>query len=483
MDTPLYLYGYECTNFMRVEAFAVTPEGKSLIIRGDNFQGKSSFIDGVYDCLAGTDSKERPNPIHEGADRATLKLELQNDAGEIEYIVTKVYTPSGPRLEITLPDGSTIPRGKNLLDSFLSSYSLDPVEFLNRRPQDQIDDILQVCGIKPPLAQVKAITGTDHPAKPGESADTYLQRLSADETGVYFVERLRIGREVTALNGAIQKQADEIARHKETIGVTRPVEEIQAELDAIRPKQEEYLQARQATEEARLRKDDTQRTFQSALDKVIAAEKEVERLQKALVAAKEVAEDAKVELENATFDRDDAATQHATATVISAAHPDHTCTIKGLEAEHAAASRNIKQTTIVEQAAKRLDELKAQYQQKSEEHARSDSVLTDLRALRKSLLEGIDLGVDHLSVIDGILYYKGQPFKQASKAEEITVACAVSMRRKPRLRLLRVDNGESLGKEAREKLLSLAAENGWQVIMACVADNKGLKVEIVEKGA
>ena len=50
MDTPLYLYGYECTNFMRVEAFAVTPEGKSLIIRGDNFQGKSSFIDGVYDC-------------------------------------------------------------------------------------------------------------------------------------------------------------------------------------------------------------------------------------------------------------------------------------------------------------------------------------------------------------------------------------------------------------------------------------------------
>jgi hypothetical protein len=54
------------------------------------------------------------------------------------------------------------------------------------------------------------------------------------------------------------------------------------------------------------------------------------------------------------------------------------------------------------------------------------------------------------------------------------------MRQNPRLKLLRIDEGERLDSHSRETLLRIADEHGWQVILTCVRDGDALKVEIVD---
>ena len=69
--------------------------------------------------------------------------------------------------------------------------------------------------VKCPTAEVEAIMGEPVPAKAGESADSYLLRLSADEFGLCYIRRREAGRVW------LQKKesAQEIAQALEQSGV------------------------------------------------------------------------------------------------------------------------------------------------------------------------------------------------------------------------------------------------------------------------
>jgi hypothetical protein len=79
-------------------------------------------------------------------------------------------------------------------------YSLDPIEFIGLREQEQIDLVMSLVELPAPVDRVETITGEQWPARAGERADEYLLRLIADEQsgktlGEIYVLRRDAGRE------------------------------------------------------------------------------------------------------------------------------------------------------------------------------------------------------------------------------------------------------------------------------------------------
>lgn len=488
MTDTLHVHSLEVTNFMKVEAFHCVLDGDSVILKGKNAQGKSSIINAIWELFA-TDRRNRQEPIHEGADKSIIRMVLINDAGEEQYVLEKHITKGGERLVITA-GGTKVKATKSLMESFLDEYSIDPVGFLSMRPQDQLDMILQVCGIKPPVQQVQLVVGQTPlskaeyqaiQAKQGESADTYMARLSADETGLFFVKRLNEGREVERLHGAIAKQKEEVeAKSKELATTHRPIEAIQADLKVAREAAAEYEKfIQQDTKLHEIAQQCEQKVdrFKHYQD---TRATEIAELKKKLAKLEAEQADDAVDLSNAEVERDEAINLAQEHTAIVALSIDPRPDVEAFEKQLNAAIADTKKQAVIEEARNYLTRLATDHENAKAKHLETETILNDLRALRKSIMEGVNLGVAGLSVLEGKLRYNNKPFLQASDAERIEVACAVATLRNPRLKILRVDRGESLDDDTRRKVIELAAARGWQVIMAVVAKNSGVQVEIVQ---
>lgn len=473
-----HLTSLRLQNFMRLEAFAVEANGNHVIIEGRNGEGKTTVVESLFEALQGSSQKDRPEPVHHGADKALIVVELD------DYTVEKHITPDGKsRLVVKAADGKRVSSPQKLLDGLLNTYCLDPVAFIDRRPQDQVDDVLAVCKISPPVAQVQQITGEDCPSLPGESADRYLARLSADDVGEWYRRRRDANRIVETNAGAVKKQEDLVNSTTAACGSLRPIEAIIDEQTVTQQMQDHYnkthAEHKESTAElekvqtllANLTKEQADRGNKIArLEKELAEERQkaeatAERIHKGAVVVQEVYEE-----------------NQGTAAALQGV-TDQTAKLAALRTELKAAQENNKKTIEADLAARRLEELQQQHASSKNAHAKLDQQLTDLRALRKQILEGIDLGIDGLAVGEGELILHGVTFKQASNAQKIRVACAVAMLGDSELKLIRIDNGEALDSESRQYLLELASEHGYQVIMTCVSDDTELQVEIVEREA
>jgi myosin heavy subunit len=181
------------------------------------------------------------------------------------------------------------------------------------------------------------------------------------------------------------------------------------------------------------------------------------------------------EIVDALAEQADAATAHIETL------PDVSPRIAALQSSIATAestNKALAKRQALQEEHKRLD-LEAEAAKLHHEHL--DGIVDRLRDMRRHLLDGVDLGCDGLQIGDGELLLNGVTFKQASQAERLRVALAVSMRQNPRLRLLRIDGGEQLDSASRQLVLSTARERDYQVIMATVSDGEKLAVEIVEE--
>ena len=378
-------------------------------------------------------------------------------------------------------DGSRLTSPQKVLDGLLSQYSLDPVAFLDRRPQDQVDDVLRVCDVNPPVEQVEAITGENCPARPGESADRYMERLSADEVGEWYVRRRNQHRVVETNRGAVEKQAALVETMQASGGTFRSIDEIIAEQDELQAKQDKHLAAHRAKQEAQ-REWERLSDLLEQVDREYKADKqlEVELLAK-LKAVRDKLTATAERLDKGQRMVEEARLENEAAAKALNATGDCTKQLQELRAELQIAQKCQRQAIEAEAAQKRLEELQAEHEASKQCHVRLDRQLEQLRELRKGLLEGLDLGVDGLEVGQGELRLHGVSFKQASNAQRLRVACAVAMKGNGQLKLLRIDNGEMLDSESRRYLLDLATEHGYQVIMTCVSDAEQLQVEIVDK--
>lgn len=482
---PLHLHALQVSNFMRVGALTIDAKGKNVIISGANNAGKTTSVNAIFVALAGHSSKDIPDPVKHGADKAMIELDLG------EYRITRTFTAGGSTsLTVKAKDGSKINRPQDLLNSFLSEYSLDPGAFLVKRECDQIDDILAVCGVKCPVDEVEKITGERFEPKAGESADQYLMRLSADETGVFYDRRRQQGRvvelkkkaqdeAVVALNTiGGRPTADETA--KSTEGLAEQLQTQQQLLTSYR----EMIEARDAkAREAKAAEESTARYRASVEQGKAQAENikaQIARLNEQLNGLTLKISDDTDKALNSYSKAIKLQSEADTMTAELDQETDPSIRIRELNGMIAEAGAQTRRLGERNQAANFLDQMVDDHKKAVTDHEELDAKLVKLRELRRNILNGVDLGIDGLSIENGKILLDGVTLKQCGNAWRMKLACAVATKQNPRLKLLRIDDGERFDDESIAMLGKMAHEKGWQIIMTRVARKGDLTVEIVD---
>lgn len=104
----------------------------------------------------------------------------------------------------------------------------------------------------------------------------------------------------------------------------------------------------------------------------------------------------------------------------------------------------------------------------------------DVRSRRMALLDGADMPLPGLSVQEGILTYKGQPWSCMSSAEQLRAATAIVARLKPECRFVLVDKLEQMDVDTLREFGAWAAERGLQVIGTRVSTGSECSIIITD---
>jgi len=474
---PLHIIRLTVNNFMQVKALQVDADGRHIVVTGANGAGKSSLLGSVWAALKGVSTKQVPEPIHKGADRASVFLDIG------EYRIERKWTEKGTTLVVTAADGSRIAKPQQLLDGLLAIASLDPVKFMELREQDQVDQVLAVYGVSPPVDEVAGILGERIEPLPNESAWRYLERLFADETGLVYVQRRQAHRQVEQKRAALEEQRQSLASLGGPLRAEEGIASASQLLTEIESLQQKADQRRQVHEHAAEvgRELHTAKELLSKLDAEMDAEsRETMRLLKELEKRKEHASALSARIGRGNEVIFDLRAECEAADEAAAKLPDPSQKILALRQQVASVEATNAKHGKRRLASGELDRLAREAESAEAEHAQLDRTIAAGRELRVHLLDDLDLGVPGLQVGDGGLRMNGVSFKQASQAERMRVSLAIAMRQKPRLRLIRIDEAEHLDRHSKEVVFRMAEENGFQVLMASVADQEGLRVEIVE---
>lgn len=446
-------------NFMRIEALEINAQGDHVIIKGPNASGKTSAIDALWSALGGGRARKIDKPIRDGQKKATVCV----DVGEFK--VEKSWTASGTRLKVTAADGSQVKNAQTILDGLFDVFALDPLKFLQLTPKEQIFEVLSVAGVTPPVNAVRKITGQDHYAPEGESANDYLVRLGGD-SGHYYIERRTVGREVTSKREALAEAKESLegmgAAPEEAVSPSALIEQLQG-LQLLERDREKACQRKEDAERSLLMSRENFANNQAELKNL---ESQVKRLSLEVGEWREDVQDCKdtVKASSAVYDL----------------MPNPSDQIEELRDKLAQAETQGSDQIMRQAKVNEVARLTKEHAKSESEHQRLDTILESLRGLQAGLLDGVDLGIKGLSVGDGPQLFLGNnPLSQASHAERISTSCAIGCAKNPQLRVLRVDDGEHLDKKTRKALFAAAKSKGFQVFMTCVNDAEDLGVEIV----
>jgi predicted nucleic acid-binding Zn-ribbon protein len=473
-------------NWLRLQCVEINANGRHVKLSGPNGSGKTSVLDAVWAAIKGVSVRQFPEPIHRGGESARIRLDL----GEV--VIERKITDKGAGLVVTRKDGSRVPKPQQFLDSLFSAICLDPGQFLSLRPQDQVDQVLAVCGVQPPVGDVLAIIGpcgVDEEARglleprPNESASAYLERLSADETGFVYIRRREAHREIAQKSAALEEER----RKFDAIGGPLNAGEAEESVSKLAARLQELNQQEDARRAALAEAEQAQREFEAGHrklsdlvaeraavnDHAAAVRREIDALQAKL--SKSIDAMASLDARISRAQAADGPLAELRATAEAAAEAAQRLPDTGRErAEIARRMEDAERLNArlverrlwgrqLEATAKGVEDARAK-------HERLDVMLGRLRDLRRNLLNGVDLGIRGLELGDCGLRLNGVPLRQASRAQQLEVGLALAMRGDPELRLIRLDDAEHLDAAAKGRVLERADERGFQVLMTCVAD-------------
>jgi predicted CopG family antitoxin len=383
-----------------------------------------------------------------------------------------------------MEDGSKVARPQEFLDElFGGGHGMNLPQFLDAREADQIDTVLELFHIVPPTSEVEEIVG--EPAKPqrGESAYSYLMRLSADNTGVYFHKRASANRahdekakawqetsRALAAAGGEPKEGEDVS----VSGLLAELELLKKEDNVRTLRQADWKREHEAAEQKRVERS-------KAITRANAALKDVDRIQRMLTEAQESLriEQEAAALADKELDSQESICEKSQESLDAAIDltPEIDDCTKRINDHEKKAEALAERKSL----AKQLDRLSVESKQTQAAREAAEHVLDELRELRKGLLAGIDLGVPGFHVGDGELRLGDAPFKQAADSQRKLAAAALAMRFESRFKILRLDGAECLDDESMGNLMRMAHERGWQVWCAKVmGGSKGLMVEVIE---
>lgn len=130
----------EAENVKNLRVVRIEPDGSTVIIGGDNEQGKTCVLDSIEYALHGASSIPA-KPIRVGTKKARVVLDL----GDI--IVTRTFTKGGTNLTVKSKEGATFASPQAMLDKLVGALAFDPLEFSKMDEKKRAEVLKQLVGL------------------------------------------------------------------------------------------------------------------------------------------------------------------------------------------------------------------------------------------------------------------------------------------------------------------------------------------------
>lgn len=128
-------------NFKKIKAVEIVPKDHTVIISGENGQGKTSILDSIFVALCGK-KQDLIKPIRDGETSSHITVELD------QYFVTRSFKQGSSKLEvISKGDGEIMSSPQALLDNIVGSLTFDPLSFANLKDKEQRELLLKLIKI------------------------------------------------------------------------------------------------------------------------------------------------------------------------------------------------------------------------------------------------------------------------------------------------------------------------------------------------
>lgn len=433
----------EAENFKKLTAIDITFGEHVTEISGPNGSGKSSTLDGIYLSLVGLDSKTKPKePIRRGADSCFIRSHYGHDE-EGGIIITRRFRKlddgeTVSDISIETPEGARYPSPQTHLNKIISDHLLDPLQFIGMKDEEQFDILRSF------------VPDFDFSAN---------ERLRAGA----FAKRTDIGRDQRREQAA----ADAIEIADKAPGERVDEAALTAELEAAGRKNLETQQRRTNRERAAQRIADLladAKDRQMRCDETVAdLERQIAELQARIENEKSGAaleiETAHKEAEElqAKLDSAEPLPDEVDAAAITAKLNEARRTNRAIEDWEAQRARKL-------QHQREADRLSAEYDGLTEKITECDQAKQD--AIRKATLPVAGLGFG-----DGYITLNEIPFRQASTAEKLRTAFAISVAKRPKLRLCWIRDASLLDDNSLAIVEQLAREFDCQVLLETVRAN------------
>jgi len=413
----------EISNFKRVKAVSIEPDGRPVIqVRGRNGQGKSSCLDAIAAALGG--EKLAPKePVRRGTDGAVVRVELDDGT-----IVERRWTAAGgSSLKLTNKEGLIYKKPQGRLDDLIGRLSFDPLAFLRLAPKEQAETLRKLAGVDFSLLDSKRQEAYD--------ARTVVHRQVAQ-----LRARLAAAPAVEAPD-ALQSSADLLAEHQ---------------------RRSEQLTANN------LKRSDLQRAkdvFARRKGEMEAAAAAMTRARLALDAAVEAHQVAEQQLEDAR-----AAGVALKASVEQLVDPDLEELPRKLRELEAVNDR----VRVRQMRAGLAGELAAA----EAEAKKLDDAIAGIDEQKAEALQGAKLPIEGLAFDEAGVRFGGCLLEQASQAEQIRVSVAMGAALNPKLRATLVRDGSLLDAGSLELLRAEAERADLQVWLETVStEGDGFVIE------
>ncbi len=436
-------------DFKGIGDLAMNINGQHVILIGDNELGKSSALDAIWTNLS---AKRIPQqPIKEGADKAEVMVVVGND--KMEYQIERKYTEKGSYLEITSPEGFKTSKIANLT-SLVGDIDLDVFDFVELSKT--------VPGRREQVDIIKKFLDPDT-----------IQKLDGNNFKISQIKETRSGlnvriRDLKGLvnDGVKDFDFEDVEKYAEHKDLNKVNDKYQAALEhnitwtqfgekwcpaTVEPVLETILTAIDSREKVKSNEIDVSiKEKKDDIEKLKTEISELEKDQKNLTVSANGEKQKVTDFKKA----DTEALKEEYQTVKD--HNDKVEKVKG----------HLKN--------------KAELEEKTKDYDSWGSKISKVEKETKQIISESEVPVTGLTFDEDGLYLDGLPFTEeqiaTSKLMEVGVELAVA--KNPKVKIIRINRGESLGEKKFDNLIKFCNKKGYQLFIEKVdSTSKELRLQ------
>lgn len=441
----------QCEQFKKLTAIDIAFGDHVTEISGANGAGKSSTLDSIYVALKGLDVAP-DDPIRHGSDYCTIRTHLKGDDNSV-LLVTRRFREgkegkTASDLVLETPDGARFTSPQTHLNKLISDHMLDPLEFIDMKDEAQFDVLRSfVPGFD--FAKNEQLRKGAYDSRTDVNRDQKKAQAAADAIDILGKapgERTDEAELTAELQSAGEKNLDIERRKANRENAANRVRQLRASITATQADCDGHVADIQREIEELTALIETKR--RQAAESIAASTAEADDLQ------------AKLDAAEALPDTVDAAA--ITAKLNEARKANRL--IDDWETQRA---RRANHRRDADALAKESEALTAK--------------ITELEHAKQEAIQKAALPVDGLGFGDGFITLNGVRFSQASTAEKLRTAFAISIAKRPKLRLCWIRDASLLDDASLKIVEQLAREFDVQVLLETVRPNSSNAI-VLEDG-